>query len=89
MTGEEPLARLLELGRTLEVRLGDQVPRPARIVWIQEEPDGAILGVAFTDVQGEAEPHLPGSRGSIPDDGSVVIAGNVVISGNGKDPSSK
>lgn len=43
---EEPL----ELGAELEVAVGDREARPGRIVWIQDEPDGAIVGIAFLDV---------------------------------------
>ena len=61
------LSKLLELGRELDVLLGDDAPRPAKIVWIQEEPDGAIIGLAFTDVVSDSvPPPMPPSH----DDGS-------------------
>ncbi len=57
------LSKLLELGRELEVLLGDDAARPARIVWIQEEPDGAIIGLAFSDVVSDSSvPPPPGPQ---------------------------
>lgn len=46
----------LELGAELEVMVGAADPRPGRIVWIQEEPDGVIVGVAYLDVEDGAPP---------------------------------
>lgn len=37
----------VELGEVFEVVIGDEPPRHGRIVWLQEEPDGAIVGVSF------------------------------------------
>ena len=43
---EEPV----DLGAQFLVGVGDSdVRRPGRIVWIQDEPDGAIVGVSFLD----------------------------------------
>ena len=42
----------LDLGTEVEVTIADGEPRLSRIVWIQEEPDGAIVGVEFLDVEG-------------------------------------
>ena len=40
----------VELGAEFDISLGDdQVRRPGRIVWIQDEPDGSIVGVSFLD----------------------------------------
>lgn len=51
---------VIELGTTLQLFIADGPPRPARIVWIQEEPDGAIVGVEFTDGDGrDSEPPGP------------------------------
>jgi hypothetical protein len=47
---EEPL----ELGAELDVTVGMAGCRPGRIVWIQEEQDGSIVGVSFLDVDAEA-----------------------------------
>lgn len=44
----------IELGAETLVTIADGEPRPARIVWIQEEPDGAIVGVEFLDLDGPA-----------------------------------
>jgi hypothetical protein len=47
---EEPL----ELGADLWVAVGADQRRPGRIVWLQEERDGSIVGIAFLD-RGELE----------------------------------
>jgi hypothetical protein len=49
---EEPV----KLGGEYAVGIGEEEARPGLVVWIQEEPDGAIVGVSFLD-----DP-----RGSIP-----------------------
>jgi hypothetical protein len=49
---EEPL----ELGVELWATVGAADPRPGRIVWIQEEPDGSILGISFLDDAGGVPP---------------------------------
>ncbi|HVK68036.1 MAG TPA: PilZ domain-containing protein [Polyangium sp.] len=49
------------LGDCFEVSLGDEGSRSGRVVWIQEELGGAIVGLAFLDaatVAREAEPPL-------------------------------
>lgn len=41
----------LELGDEVMVRMGDDAPlRPGRVVWVQDEPDGCIAGIAYLDV---------------------------------------
>ncbi|MBL8743656.1 MAG: PilZ domain-containing protein [Myxococcales bacterium] len=52
---------VIELGTALQLYIADEpTPRPSRIVWIQEEPDGAIVGVEFTDNDGRvSEPPGP------------------------------
>jgi hypothetical protein len=52
---------VIELGTALQLFIAEaEEARPARIVWIQEEPDGAIVGVEFTDGDGRvSEPHGP------------------------------
>lgn len=48
---EEPV----ELGESLAVLLGDdEVPRAGRVVWVQEEQDGMVVGVEFLDGSGHA-----------------------------------
>lgn len=49
----------IPLGAEFEVSVGDAPPRPGRVVWLQEEKDGAIVGVNFLDEAGRS--------GSIPD----------------------
>ncbi|HSN98482.1 MAG TPA: PilZ domain-containing protein [Candidatus Nanopelagicales bacterium] len=69
---EEPL----ELGDEIEVHVGAADARPGRIVWIQDEPDGAIVGVAYLDVEGgEGEPprsEMPDDLDQATDDGTGV-----------------
>lgn len=50
---------LFGLGKIVDVFVGDAAARPARIVWVQSEPDGAIIGVAFTDHDEERPPSAP------------------------------
>ena len=41
----------LELGDEIHVRVGADGPqRPGRVVWVQDEPDGCIAGIAWLDV---------------------------------------
>ena len=41
----------LELGDEIHVRVGDDgALRPGRVVWVQDEPDGCIAGIAWLDV---------------------------------------
>jgi hypothetical protein len=42
------------LGQTFDVAIGtDEVMlRPSRVVWVQEEPDGVIVGLEFTTLSG-------------------------------------
>ncbi len=43
----------LGLGGDFEITVGeDEVSRRGRIVWVQEEPDGAIVGIEFTSLSG-------------------------------------
>ena len=51
----------IELGTEVEVSISEGPPRASRIVWIQEEPDGAIVGVEFLDGDGSVPP-APGSK---------------------------
>ena len=45
----------LELGETFDVTLGDDpLVREGRVVWLQQEPDGVICGIAY--VLGADEP---------------------------------
>jgi hypothetical protein len=68
------LEEQVDLGAVFDIALGDaQDTRQGRIVWVQEEPDGAIVGVAFLDAGAAdsvpapfSEPAQPPSRGSRP-----------------------
>lgn len=56
------LEEQVELGGVFDITLGDvQETRRGRIVWVQEEPDGAIVGVEFANDGGS-----PASAGSAP-----------------------
>jgi len=48
------LDEAIELGTEVEVSIAERPSRLSRIVWIQEEPDGAIVGVEFLDIEGPA-----------------------------------
>jgi hypothetical protein len=39
-----------------DVVVGEAEPRPARVVWVRKERDGAIVGVAFEDVADASAP---------------------------------
>lgn len=68
----QTLAELLLLGRTLEVAIGEEAARPGKIVWIQEEPDGAVMGIAYSDTPSDsgAPPPLRPGEGGPGEDGS-------------------
>jgi hypothetical protein len=53
------LEELFTLGRQIVVQVGDAAERPARIVWVQAEPDGAVIGVAFLDQTSDRPPSVP------------------------------
>lgn len=48
------LEEKVELGQRFEVSVGgeDAPYRPGRVVWVQEEPDGVIVGLEFTGLSG-------------------------------------
>lgn len=57
----------IELGETFEVTLGDDpFERTGKVVWLQEEPDGVVCGLAYMLGAGEGPktvpPPPPGSR---------------------------
>lgn len=43
------------LGQKFEITLGtdDVIHRSGRVVWVQEEPDGVIVGLEFTSMSGK------------------------------------
>ncbi len=52
-------------GTKVRVVVGDQSPRDGRVVWVQEEPDGAIVGVEFLDPDGNPlQQSSPNNRAS-------------------------
>lgn len=61
------------LGQKFEITVGTdtELKRAARIVWVQEEPDGVIVGLEFTGLSGtqkSAPPPPPGeSDAALPD----------------------
>ena len=50
---------VIPLGAEFDVEVGEAPARPGRVVWLQEEKDGAIVGVSFLDEAARS--------GSIPD----------------------
>lgn len=68
------LEEKVSLGQKFEVTLGtDEVlSRTARIVWVQEEPDGVIVGLEFTNLSGTLKSVPPAAddpSGGAPDAG--------------------
>ena len=49
------LDEVVRLGDSFEITLGDCGKRVGRVVWIHEEPDGAIVGVSFLDPRDDDE----------------------------------
>ena len=65
------------LGQKFDVAIGtDEVLlRPSRVVWVQEEPDGVIVGLEFTSLSGthkSAPPPPPDGVGNGADPGGGV-----------------
>jgi hypothetical protein len=50
------LDEVVPLGAEAEMEIGEKAARPGRVVWIQEEPDGAIIGFEFKDAPGSVPP---------------------------------
>jgi hypothetical protein len=42
----------VELGEEYEIVIGESPPKRARIVWLQEEPDGFVVGVEYVGLSG-------------------------------------
>ena len=58
------LEEQVHLGQEYEVTIGDSSPlvRRARVVWLQEEKDGVIVGLEFIGISGSersAPPNVP------------------------------
>lgn len=56
------------LGQKFEIALGtdEVIHRTGRIVWVQEEPDGVIVGIEFTGLSGTHKSVPPPSGGNPP-----------------------
>lgn len=56
------LEEKVDLGQKFEISLGEGevLNRPGRIVWVQEEPDGVIVGLEFTSLSGTHKSAPPG-----------------------------
>jgi hypothetical protein len=56
---EEPV----EVDQVVSVRVGSEAsaeaPREGRVVWVQAEADGQIVGIEYLDTQGSQPPSLP------------------------------
>ena len=55
------------LGEEFEITVGDgdELPtRPGRIVWLQEEPDGFIVGIEFTSLVNVSSPSVRNAQGA-------------------------
>lgn len=62
------------LGQKFEITVGtdNEFTRAGRIVWVQEEPDGVIVGLEFTGLSGtqkSAPPPPPGESDALLPDG--------------------
>lgn len=53
------------LGQKFDVVIGtdEVINRPSRVVWVQEEPDGVIVGLEFTSLSGTHKSSPPGPLG--------------------------
>jgi hypothetical protein len=50
------LDEVVPLGAEASMEVGEKAARAGRVVWIQEEPDGAIVGFEFHDSPGSVPP---------------------------------
>ena len=70
------LEETVSVGQALMVHIGDDgepdaVRRPARVVWVMQEPDGVIAGLEFSDGR---------SSGSSPSLAAMRVAGAAAVS---------
>jgi len=49
---------VVDLGAVYDIAVGEGPRRPGKIVWVQEEPDGLIVGIAFDLNESERPPSL-------------------------------
>lgn len=68
------------LGQKFDVAIGtDEVMlRPSRVVWVQEEPDGVIVGLEFTSLSGTHKSAPPPPPDETPAGGQGVDTGGGV-----------
>lgn len=75
------------LGQTFDVAIGtDEVLlRPSRVVWVQEEPDGVIVGLEFTSMSGthKSAPPPPLNADSSDDSHATAPGGSDADTGGG------
>jgi len=59
------------LGQKFEIELGtdESLKRTGRIVWVQEEPDGVIVGIEFTGMSGTQQSVPPPPPGALSEPG--------------------
>lgn len=64
------------LGQKFDVTLGteDVLTRPARVVWVQEEPDGVIVGLEFTSLSGTHKSAPPPPPSPLPNESATSLA---------------
>jgi hypothetical protein len=85
------LEEKVELGQEFEVEVGtgDGPPRNGRIVWMQEEPDGVIVGVEFTSLSGthkSVPPASPSGEVPAPDASGTDLASGTAPKAKESDP---
>lgn len=64
------------LGQKFDLELGtdELLKRTGRIVWIQEEPDGVIVGIEFTGMSGTQQSVPPPPPGAQSEPGLIIRA---------------
>jgi hypothetical protein len=62
------LEEKVELGKEFDVEVGaeDSLKRRGRIVWVQEEPDGVIVGIEFVGAATASQAPASGTHKSVP-----------------------
>lgn len=65
------LEEKVSLGQKFDVTLGteDVIQRQGRVVWVQEEPDGVIVGLEFTSLSGTHKSAPPAAPDDEPPQG--------------------
>jgi hypothetical protein len=56
------LENALTPGVTYEITVGDAAPRKAELVWSQDQQDGQIVGLKFSDVDASVPPEPTGEE---------------------------